>query len=89
MFDAKYKHDISRDDEQQVISYMYRLKSRIGGLLLPKESSAAVVSYSLLGYGNKLNLHYLQIPQSAQSFKEFSDIMHIFEESFIAELSLL
>lgn len=89
VLDAKYKHDISRDDEHQVISYMYRLKSKIGGFLLPKESSAAVVSYALLGYGNNLNLHYLQIPQSAQSFKEFSDLMHTYEESFIAKLPVL
>lgn len=89
VLDAKYKHDISRDDEHQVISYMYRLKSRLGGFLLPRESSTSKVSYSLLGYGNELNIHYLQIPQSAQSYKEFSDQMHTFEEAFIRELSSL
>ena len=47
------------------------------------------MSYSLLGYGNELNIHYLQIPQSAQSYKEFSDQMHTFEEAFIRELSSL
>lgn len=89
VLDAKYKHDISRDDEHQVISYMYRLKSRLGGFLLPRESCTSKVSYSLLGYGNELNIYYLQIPQDAQSYKDFSDKMHAFEEAFINELTSL
>lgn len=89
VLDAKYKHAISRDDEHQVISYMYRLQSRLGGFLLPKESSTAKVSYSLLGYGNNLNIHYLQIPQTANSFIEFADTMHACEDAFITELSSL
>lgn len=89
VLDAKYKHAISRDDEHQVISYMYRLQSRLGGFLLPTESCATKVSYSLLGYGNNLNIHYLQIPQTANSFQAFADAMHACEDTFITELSSL
>lgn len=89
VLDAKYKHDVSRDDEHQVISYMYRLKSSIGGFLLPNESSKPKVSYSLLGYGNYLNIHYLQIPQQVNSYKEFSDLMRNYEEDFVTEINAL
>lgn len=89
VLDAKYKHDISRDDEHQVISYMYRLKSKVGGFLLPKEYSIQRLSYSLLGYGNKLNIHYLQIPQTVTSYKEFTEEMHKSETLFLSEISNL
>lgn len=86
VLDAKYKHNISRDDEHQVISYMYRLKSRIGGFILPRETDDSKVSFSLLGYGNKLMIHYLQIPQHYQSYKEFSMQMNSSENRFSEEV---
>lgn len=86
VLDAKYKRSVGRDDEHQVISYMYRLKSKLGGFLLPAETSTPKVSYSLLGYGYNLNIHYLQIPQVATSYKSFSDQMNIYEKAFVAEI---
>ena len=87
VLDAKYKRNVTRDDEHQVISYMYRLKSRVGGFVLPSEHSSEKVSYSLLGYGNSLQILYMQIPQSCDSFARFSEQMQIFENKFKAEIS--
>ena len=38
VLDAKYKKSIDRNDEHQVIAYMYRLQSRYGGFLMPRTS---------------------------------------------------
>lgn len=86
VLDAKYKHSVGRDDEHQVISYMYRLKSKLGGFILPAETNTPKISYSLLGYGYDLNIHYLQIPQVETSYKYFFDKMSVYEKSFVAEI---
>ncbi len=86
VLDAKYKRSVGRDDEHQVITYMYRLRSKLGGFLLPSEAHTPTVSYSLLGYGYNLNIHYLQIPQVSTSYKDFSNQMNINEKKFIAEI---
>lgn len=87
VLDAKYKYEIDRNDVHQIISYMYRLKSKIGGFILPSESEALKKSFSLLGYGNDMQVHFLEIPQNAQTFSDFSKQIRKNEDKFIAELN--
>lgn len=82
VLDAKYKHAIDRDDEHQVIAYMYRLKSRHGGFIMPREAQRPKVCYSLLGYGNELSLNYLEIPSGVSDAKDFVHKMHLSEMAF-------
>ena len=87
VLDEKYKRNVTRNDKHQVISYMYRLKSRLGGFVLPCEHHPEKVSYSLLGYGNSLQIFNMQIPQACDSFASFSEQMQGFENKFKAEIS--
>lgn len=87
VLDAKYKHNIDRDDEHQIISYMYRLQSKVGGFLLPSDSETSPKSFSMLGYGNDMQIHYLEIPQNAQTFSDFSKQIRKNEDKFITELN--
>ena len=89
VLDAKYKRNVTRDDEHQVISYMYRLKSRLGGFILPCEYHPEKVSFSLLGYGNSLQIFNMQIPQACDSFASFCEQMQLFENTFKSEISKL
>lgn len=66
---------------------MYRLKSKIGGFILPSESETFKKSFSLLGYGNDMQIHFLEIPQNAQTFSDFSKQIRKNESRFIAGLS--
>ncbi|MGM9859813.1 MAG: hypothetical protein ACI31C_03565, partial [Muribaculaceae bacterium] len=68
--DAKYKREVSRDDEHQVIAYMYRFKAREGVLLQPTASPRRGISYELQGYGSYLRTYYFAVPQ-ATDFKQF------------------
>ena len=68
--DAKYKRDVSRDDEHQVIAYMYRFKALEGVLLQPAEFPRRGISYELQGYGSYLRTYYFAVPQTTD-FKQF------------------
>lgn len=87
VLDAKYKYKIDRNDEHQIISYMYRLKSKIGGFILPSDSEALKKSFSLLGYGNDMQIHFLEIPQDAQTFSDFSKQIRKNEDKFIDDIN--
>lgn len=86
VLDAKYKNDIDRNDQHQVISYMYRLKSRYGGLLMPSKGKVNTHATDLLGYGKKLALHYLMIPQEAETYQDFVREINTSEEAFRYEI---
>ena len=89
VLDAKYKNDVKRDDQNQVISYMYRLQSRHGGFLMPARKIQAHHSTDLLGYGMHLGSHYLAIPDGADSYSNFCQRMASNEDGFIAEINML
>ena len=87
VLDAKYKHSVDeRNDIHQVISYMYALKSRYGGFILPTESEKHNSTVNLNGYGKKIGMHYVLIPQECVGHKVFSEQMQINEKKFILEL---
>lgn len=78
--DAKYKHDIDeRNDINQMITYMYRLKSKRGIFIMPKDDGSENECYRLLGYGKDcqatMEKYRCAIPQDAGSMKEFAKEM--------------
>jgi len=71
VLDAKYKRNVDRNDEHQVIAYMYRLQSRYGGFLMPRSYAEVNSPTNLKGYGQKIGRQYLTIPQNSESYGEF------------------
>ena len=86
VLDAKYKRDVDRNDQHQVISYMYRLKSHHGGFLMPTNTSKSKNRADLLGYGMHLGYHYLTIPNHALTYQDFCKTIESSKDSFIAEI---
>ena len=89
VLDAKYKRyseggisGISREDIAQVISYMYIKKLPLGGFLVPGGESVKVESETLHGYGGKMYLLNLPIPQDTETYKEFCQQMSSVEMDF-------
>ena len=83
ILDAKYKrlegNYIDRNDMNQIISYMYVKKSMIGGFIVPSDSEDYRAKWTeigqLNGYGGKVNIWTLSIPQKTDNFKEFCNRM--------------
>lgn len=75
VIDAKYKSDSNRDDENQMLTYMYRLKSRHGIFIYPTNEEKNDECFKLKGFGldNNALLHSikLHIPQKAESYDCF------------------
>lgn len=83
VIDAKYKRNFdSHDDINQILTYMYRLKSRYGAFILPSNSKDDVRydSFSILGYGGELGVFRLMIP-SQKSTDNFKDYMAMIKDS--------
>lgn len=89
VLDAKYKNNVDRNDQHQVIAYMYRLKSKYGGFLMPRRFFEKSFSNELLGYGQLLGYHYLYIPQGLSSFSVFCDSIKESEAMFKKEIMIL
>lgn len=89
VLDAKYKRGIDRDDQHQVISYMYRLKSRHGGFLMPTNEGKTYHQTELLGYGKYLGSHYMAIPKDTVSYSDFCKRIASSETVFVSEISAL
>jgi len=88
IIDAKYKRKIDeRNDINQMITYLYRLRGHYGILLQPIEKDEIIKSYSLDGYGKSdevlLQLYYCTIPQNTISFKDFSKKMEPVEKKLL------
>ncbi len=89
VLDAKYKKEVDRNDQHQVISYMYRLQSRHGGFLMPTPQFQKRPHTELLGYGKQLGHHYLMIPTGAVLFEKFSKDMDSSIGAFAEEIKNL
>ena len=83
VLDAKYKRNVNRDDEHQIIAYMYRLQSRYGGFLMPRVSIETTKPTQLLGYRQKIGHQYLVIPQGTQSYDAFCSEITQSENEFV------
>ena len=76
ILDAKYKSQIDYVvDVNQVITYLYRMKGRIGMFVHPTEDENELKSYSLRGYGDdndaRLIEYQFHIPTEVPSYEEF------------------
>ena len=88
IIDAKYKREhkeeSTRDDVNQMITYMYRLKGKTGVFILPSDKEHKICNYDLLGYGTdnnaKLQKYFFPISQTASDYKNFSTEMEQSED---------
>ena len=86
VLDAKYKRNVDRNDEHQVITYMYRLQSVYGGFLMPQSDSYGSICTDLLGYGFQLGHHYFLVPQEANCYSDFVKKIEANEKTFYSEI---
>ena len=93
VLDAKYKRyedvalqRIDGDDLHQVITYMYILSARYGGLIVPgqhNKSGSRPEPKTLKGYGGSMNIYSIIVDALAQSFKAYCQQMSQYEKIFL------
>ncbi|MCQ2313836.1 MAG: McrC family protein [Bacteroidales bacterium] len=79
IIDAKYKHlnqGVSREDLYQVVTYMYCKQAKNGGYIYPFEQQSKPQKFRLKGYEGTLSVIPFYVPQSAQSWKDFMNVIH-------------
>ena len=86
ILDAKYKrlkNGVSREDLYQVVAYMHTMKLCRGGFIFPDDGRTDFENrhYNLAGYGGKLDVLGMKIPQNAESFQKFCGLMKNEEEN--------
>ena len=95
ILDAKYQfvQDDKRENIHQIITYMYRLKSKKGILIYPtSEKNINNKSYSLLGCGEIDNTPYCQLIHqcfhisTSKDYKNFCDMMKENEQDFLKDI---
>ena len=78
VLDAKYKrmkdNEISRDDLNQVISYLFLYQATIGGYIAPTVDDNLALNMGLLnGFGGSIHKFKLAIPQQVSSYQAFKN----------------
>lgn len=80
VLDAKYKrllkYSVDRNDMNQIISYMYILKSNIGGFVVPidnSEKNSSKFLGKLNGNGGEVFIYGLAIPKNSINYKHFKN----------------
>ena len=91
ILDAKYKRldgSISREDRFQLISYLHVTKYSKGVLLYPTKETGAAFNHdgSLAGFGGSLGVLNMRIPQNAESFSHFIELIKIEEDRMLSVL---
>ena len=94
ILDAKYKSQIDYvADINQVITYLYRMKGRIGMFVQPTPDENEPKSYSLRGYGEdgdaRLIEYPFQIPASVSSFEDFERKIRLSETALKEQIEIL
>lgn len=94
ILDAKYKSQIDYvADVNQVITYLYRMKGRIGMFVQPTPDENEPKSYSLRGYGKDGDAHLIeypfQIPASVSSFEDFERKIRLSETALKEQIEIL
>lgn len=84
IIDAKYKNKIDDiADVNQIITYLYRLKGRLGFLIQPTIEICTNTAFSLRGYGAdshaQLIKYHFQVPSNPIDYKSFSKGMDFSE----------
>lgn len=92
VIDAKYKglddgENIPRNDLYQVVTYMYALKAKIGGVAYPsRDPNKHIKSTTLRGYDGTLCKIPFIIPQNASSMAYFCRNMECSEIAFLNDI---
>ena len=96
VLDAKYKRyedvalqRIDGDDLHQVITYMYILSARYGGLIVPgqhNKSGSRSEPKTLKGYGGSMNIYSITVDSPAQNYKDYCTQMSMYEKRFVSLL---
>ena len=91
VLDAKYKRyedialqSIDGDDLHQVITYMYILSARHGGLIVPgtyEKSEVDLAPKTLKGYGGNMKIYSIPVDTPVDSFKTYCQDMAINEHN--------
>lgn len=99
VLDAKYKRyedialqNIDGDDLHQVITYMYILSARHGGLIVPGQYNKRFSIHepkTLKGYGGSMNIYSITVDTSASNFKAYCQQMNQYEQEFINQINQL
>lgn len=93
VLDAKYKRyedialqRIDGDDLHQVITYMYILAAKHGGLIVPGKYNKSIYRpepKTLNGYGGNMNIYSITVDALAPNFKTYCQQMSQYEKVFI------
>lgn len=79
VIDAKYKHlesGVGREDLYQLVTYMYCKKATNGAYIYPcKDKNIKAFKYQLVGYEGFISVMPFYVPQSANSYEEFVDLI--------------
>ena len=80
VIDAKYKHlecGVGREDLYQLVTYMYCKKATNGAYIYPcKDKNIKAFKYQLVGYEGFISVMPFYVPQSADSYEEFVDLIN-------------
>ena len=99
VLDAKYKRyeeialqKIDGDDLHQVITYMYILSARHGGLIVPgkyERERLYPAPKTLKGYGGSMNIYSIPVDNPVDSYKTYCQQMNLYEQEFINQINQL
>ena len=90
ILDAKYKHlnqGVSREDLYQVVTYMYCKQAKNGGYIYPFEQQSKPQKFELVGYGGIMSVIPFYVPQTAQSWNNFMNVIHDSENQLRKDLT--
>lgn len=80
VIDAKYKHlesGVGREDLYQLVTYMYCKKATNGAYIYPcRDKNIKAFKYQLVGYEGFISVVPFYVPQSANSYEEFVDLIN-------------
>lgn len=93
ILDAKYKKQIDYvADVNQVITYLYWMRGRIGMLVHPTADETERKSYSLRGYGDDSNAclieYQFHIPTKVSSYEDFEGNIRFSETAFKEQVEM-
>lgn len=91
--DAKYKMEMEkREDINQMVTYIYRLKGKCGVLIYPTSQGHLMKTYMLRGYGDDdrtiLQTYLFQIPQNVNDYKDFMQQIAVSEHLLCKQMQV-
>jgi len=94
ILDAKYKrmkdNHISRDDLNQILSYLFLYQANIGGYIAPAVDNNLALNMGILnGFGGSIHKFKLAIPQQVASYQAFKQAIAENEAKLIEAIKAL